>query len=107
MTLDPEKIAKRLGATHVAPVAISDAGAFGMAHLALTLKTRLDPRGNRHGTAVGWILSSRVPISAETERLLIALAEKLSTDQRRVDPMQLAAEILEQSVQRLANEQAP
>jgi hypothetical protein len=77
-----------------------------MAALAQKMKQRLDARGARpHGSAVGWVLGSKVPVSAETEKLLIQLAEKLSTPQRRVDPIQLAAQLLEQSVQRLANEQ--
>src|ERR1035438_9749227 len=105
MTLDPEKIAKRLGATYVAPVPDVGDGAFGMAHLAQKLKERLDARGvRRHGTGVGCVMRSKVPMSAETEKLLIALAEKLSTPERRVNPLQLAGQLLEESVQRLAQE---
>ena len=84
---------------------IADAGAFGMAHLAQILKERLDARGGRRkGTAIGWILNSKVPISPETERLLLALAEKLSTPENRVDPTELATQLLEESVHRLAKE---
>jgi hypothetical protein len=108
MTLDPEKIAERLGATHFAELPDVGGGAFGMAHMAQRLKERLDARGARgSGTGVGWIMSSKVPMSAETERLLIALAEKLSTPERRVNPMQLACQLLEESVQRLAQEKTP
>ena len=108
MTLDPKKIAERLGATYVNQAPDVDGGAFGMAHLAEIMKQRLDVRGGRRqGSAVAWLLSSKVPMSAETERLLIALAEKLSTSDRLVDPMQLAAQLLEESVQRLAKTQNP
>ena len=105
MTLEPQKIAERLGATYVAQAPVVDTGAFGMAHLAEKMKQRLDVRGGRRqGTAVGWVLSSKAPMSAETERQLIALAEKLSTSDRLVDPIQLAAQLLEEAVQKLARE---
>jgi hypothetical protein len=104
MTLDPKQIAERLGAEHVGQVP-DTGGAFGMARLAQILKERLDARGPRRpGTAVAWVLSSKVPMSAETEKLLIALAEKLSTPERQIDPTQLAAQLLEESVQSLAKE---
>ena len=106
MTLDPDKIAKRLGATYVSQAPVSADGAFGMTRLAQMLKERLDARGRRRqGTAIGWVLNSKVAMSAETEKLLIALAEKSSTPERRIDPMQLAAELLEESVQILAKDQ--
>jgi hypothetical protein len=108
MTLDSDKIAERLGATHVAPVPDVGGGAFGMAHLAQKLKDRLDARGARRpGTGVGWILGSKVPMSPETEKLLIALAETLSTPEHRVNPLQLAGKLLEESVQKLAQEKTP
>jgi hypothetical protein len=107
MTLDPEKVAQRLGATYVGQAPVTDGGAFGMAGLAEVLKERLDSRGGRRqGTAIGWILGSKVQMSPETERMLMALAEKLSTPERRVNPMELAAELLEESVQRLTNQKA-
>ena len=105
MTLDTQNIAQRLGATHVRQVPAVDAGAFGMAHLAEVMKQRLDTRGGlRDGNALGWVLSSKVPMSAETEKLLIALAEKLSTPQQRMKPMELAAQLLEVAVQQMASE---
>jgi hypothetical protein len=105
MTLDPEKIAQRLGATHFAELPDVGGGAFGMAQLAQRLKERLDVRAARRpGSGVGWIMSSKVPMSVETEKLLIALAEKLSTPERRVNPLQLAGQLLEESVQKLAQE---
>ena len=107
MTLDPNKIAERLGATKVAQVPDVSGGAFGMAQLAELLKQRLDARGRRKpGAATGWVLNPKVPISAETERQLIALAEKLSTPERRVNPLDLAAELLAASVQKMAKEQS-
>jgi hypothetical protein len=105
VTLEPEKIAERLGATHFAELPDVGGGAFGMAQLAKRLKERLDARGARRpGTGVGWIMNSKVPMSAETERLLIALAEKLTTPEQRVNPLQLAGQLLEESVRKLAQE---
>ena len=106
MTLDPEKVAQRLGATFVPQAPDTDGGAFGMAHLAEVMKQRLDARGGRRqGTAFLWVLSPKVPMNPETDKLLLALPEKLSTPDRRVNPMELAAQLLAESVQRLANEQ--
>ncbi len=107
MMLDPEKIAARLGAAHFAELPDVGGGAFGLALLAERLKERLDSRSRPHGAGVGWIMSSKVPMSPETERLLIAIAEKLSTPERRINPMQLASQLLEESVQKLAQEKAP
>lgn len=105
MTLDPMKIAERLGAEHVGQLPETGGGAFGMARLAHLLKERLDARGSRRaGNAVAWVLSPKVPMTPETEKLLIALAEKLSTAERRIDPTQLAAQLLEESLRRLAKE---
>jgi hypothetical protein len=109
MTLDPEKIAARLGAVHVGQVPDTGGGAFGMARLAAVLKARLEPsRGRRPGrpTDVRWIMRPKVPMSRETENQLILLAEQLSTPQRRISPMQLAAQLLEEMVQKLAKEQS-
>ena len=103
MSLDPKRVAERLGAEHTA-LPHTGGGAFGMARLAEILKERLGH--SRRGATVRWILGSKVPMTPETEKLLIALAEKLSTPERRLNPVQLAAELLEQSVQQLANKHA-
>src|SRR5258705_13273357 len=102
MPLDRVKIAERLGATYVADMPQSGDGAFAMAHLAQKLKERLDARPVRQrGAGVAWVLGSRVPMSPETEMLLISLADKLSTPEQRVNPMQLAGQLLEEALQRL------
>ena len=107
MSLDREKIAKRLEATYVEHIGQVGAGAFAMAQLSARIKERLDPRNVRKGTGVAWIMNSKVPMTPETERMLIALADKLSTPEQRIDPMQLAAQLLEESVQRLAQQKSP
>jgi hypothetical protein len=104
MTLDPKRIAARLGAVHVGSVPDTGNGAFGMAHLAAILKERLEPSvGRRPGrpTNVRWVIRPKVPMSRETETQLILLAERLSSPERRISPMQLAAQLLEETVQKL------
>ena len=106
MSLDPKLIAERLGATYVASAPSVDSGAFGMAQLAEVLKERLDARGRRKpGNAIGWVLNSKVPVSPETARQLIALAAKMSTPDRLVNPVDLATEWLAASVQKKTKEQ--
>ncbi len=102
MSLDPKKIAERLGANHVGQIPDIGGGTFGMAALTEIFKERMG--GSRQGTSIRWVLSPKVPMTAETERMLIALAEKLSTPNQRVNPMELAAQLLAESIQRLANE---
>ena len=104
MALDPKKIAERMGAEHVGQTPDNGGGAFGMSRLAEVIKERSGR--SRPGTSVRWILNSKVPMTPETEKMLIALAEKLTTPEKRIDPMQLAAQLLEESVQRLAKEQS-
>jgi hypothetical protein len=103
MTLDPKKVAARLGAEHVGQMPDVGGGAFGMARLAAALKERLEPaQGRRPGrpTNIRWVLFPKVPMSRETENQLILLAEQLSTPERRVSPMQLAAQLLEETWQK-------
>ena len=105
MTLDPRNVAARLGAEHVGQIPDVDGGAFGMARLAAALKERLEPaQGRRPGrpTDIRWILFPKVPMSRETENQLILLAEQLSTPERRVSPMQVAAQLLEETLQKRA-----
>ena len=111
MTLDPKKVAARLGAEHVGQMPDVGGGIFGMARLAAELKERLEPApGRRPGrpTSIRWVLAPKVPMSRETQDQLILLAEQLSTPERRVSPMQLAAQLLEETLQKRAeNKPAP
>lgn len=103
MTLDPKSIANRLGAEHKGQCPETGGGAFGMARLAEILKDRLHTHDT--GEGYGWV-RTKVPMNAATEKLLFALAAKMSTAERRIDPLQLAAQIFEESVQKLAREQS-
>jgi hypothetical protein len=95
-----EQIAKKMGAEVVGTVPEYSAGAFGVAKLAQTLRERLEPgRGKRPGrpSVAHWSKRSKIPLAAETEDRLEHLARLLSDEHRKVSPMQVAAQILEEA----------
>jgi hypothetical protein len=104
MAKNIRRIANRLGATVVSRVPDMGGGAFGAARLAAlveTLRQRLVPgQGRRAGrpTNPNWVRHPKVPMSESTERLLTRLAEEASTAGRKVSPMQIAAQILEDAL---------
>lgn len=99
-----DTIAERLGAKVIAQVPEVGGGAFGAARLGRIveeLRSRLVPgRGRRAGrpTDARWVRHPKVPMSEATERKLILLAEEASASGRRISPMQLAAQILEDAL---------
>jgi hypothetical protein len=100
MPKDIDSIAKKLSATVVGTVPDYSAGAFGAAILAKTLRDRLEPgRGKRPGRPSNrrWTKRSKVPMAVETEIRLKRLAKMLSDDDRKVTPMQVAAQLLEET----------
>jgi hypothetical protein len=104
MAKNIQQIADRLGARVVGQVPDTGGGAFGAARLAQvveSLQTRLVPgQGKRAGrpSDANWVRRPKVPMSKTTEQRLIRLAERASTGNRRVSPMQLAAQILEDAL---------
>jgi hypothetical protein len=107
MAKNVNTIAKKLGATVKGEVPDTGGGAFGMARLARILTSRLQPsQGLRPGrpSDPNWVLQGKVPMTEETKEQLTALAEKLSGDGRQVSPMQVAAQLLEESVSRYADD---
>jgi hypothetical protein len=102
-----KKIAKFLGAEIVGQVPETGGGAFGASRLGdivVKLQGRLRPsQGKRPGrpTDPAWIKSPKVPMSRKTEVKLAKLAERVSKTSRRVSPMQLAAQLLEEALMRL------
>jgi hypothetical protein len=103
------KIAHAPGAHVVGRVPETGGGAFGAARLAEVLRNRLTPgSGRRPGrpTDPNWVKHPKVPMSEETFRGLERLAEELSTPRRRVSPMQLAAQLLETSVEQITGDSA-
>jgi len=101
MAKNVRKIAKRLGATVVDQVPDAGGGAFGAARLAKILQVRLQPsRGQRPGrpTDPSWVLHPKVPMSQATMQKLTQLANQASTPDRKVSPMQVAAQLIEMSL---------
>jgi hypothetical protein len=99
-----EKIASELGAKVIAQLPETGGGAFGAARLARLVKelqARLAPgQGRRAGrpTERKWIRHPKVPMSTATQLSLVRLAEQASTPKRKISPMQLAAQILEDAL---------
>jgi len=103
MAKNVNNIAGRLGASVKGQVPDTGGGAFGMARLAEILTARLQPsQGRRPGrpSDPSWVLQGTVPMSEATKGQLTALAARLSDEGRRVSPMQVAAQLLEESVSR-------
>jgi len=101
MAKNRERLATLLGATIAGEVPEVGGGAFGMARLAHLLHERLTPgRGERPGrpTNPNWVFRPKVPMSAATAKKLARLAGSMSTPQRKVSPMQVAAQLLEETV---------
>jgi len=101
MSKNRERLAKLFGATVVGEMPEVGGGAFGMARLAHILHERLSPaRGERPGrpTNPNWVIRPKVPMSAATAKKLAKLAGSMSTPERKVSPMQLAAQLLEETV---------
>jgi hypothetical protein len=106
MAKNVNKIAEALGATVVGEVPDTGGGAFGMSRLAGILRTRLEPgHGRRPGRPSDplWVLQRKVPMSEETLKRLTQLAESISTEERKVSPMQVAAQLLEDSLDRVSS----
>lgn len=107
MAKNVKRIAKALGARIGKPVPDAGGGAFGMARLAAVLGARLEPiQGKRPGrpSDPSWVYSRKVPMSEATLDRLEQLAQSVSTTERRVSPMQVAAQLLEQSIDRVEEE---
>jgi hypothetical protein len=104
MAKNIDKIAAGLGAEIISQVPDTGGGAFGAAHLARiigTMQARLSPgQGRRPGrpTDANWVRHPKVPMSDATKQRLTLLAEQISTETRKISPMQIAAQILEDAV---------
>jgi len=99
------KLAKGMGAKHVGTLPNVGGGAFGMARLAQMLHARLAPSsGKRPGRPTNdeWTEHPKVPMSPETLASLRDLSARLSSEERKVSPMQLAAQLLEECVLQIA-----
>ncbi len=97
-------IAERLGARVIGRVSESGGGAFGAARLAKNIesvKARLVPgEGKRAGrpSDPSWVRHPKIPMSDATRQRLLRLAERASAEGRKISPMQIAAQILEDAL---------
>jgi len=99
-----KKIAELLDADLVGHVPDTGPGYFGTARLqriVADLQSQLRPTtGRRPGrpTKQSWGLRPKVPMSQRTKQRLEKIAKRLNDRERKVSPMQVAAEILEKVV---------
>jgi hypothetical protein len=104
MVKNIKRIADRLGAEIVAHVPETGGGAFGAARLAKCIESvqaRLVPgQGKRAGrpSEPSWVRHPKIPLSDTTRQRLLRLAESASAGGRKVSPMQIAAQILEDAL---------
>jgi hypothetical protein len=104
MAKNRDRLARLLGAKIVGRVPDVGGGAFGMARLAHFLHQKLTPsQGERPGrpTNPSWIVRPKVPMSQATAEKLAQIAKALSSPQRKVSPMQVAAQLVEEAVARV------
>ena len=108
MARNVTQIAQKLGAKIGEPVPDTGGGAFGMARLTAVLAARLQPsQGKRPGrpSDPSWSQYAKVPVSEETMAHLAQIAESISTRDRRISPMQVAAQLLEESLNRISSKE--
>lgn len=104
MAKNIKRIADRLGAEIIGQVSETGGGAFGAARLARrieSLQARLVPgQGKRAGrpSDPSWVRHPKIPLSEATRQRLVRLAERASASGRKVSPMQIAAQILEDAL---------
>jgi hypothetical protein len=104
MPKNPQKFAELFGAKLVGQLPDLGSGPFGMARLAQIMHQRLTPsQGERPGrpTDASWESRPKVPMSEATQRQLAEIAVKISTPERQVSPMQVAALLLEEALARV------
>ena len=106
-TLNMNKIARRLGAERKAKVSPTG-GYFGALQLLEEVRTRFHPpRGGGRPTDSSWTERRLLPLAPKTLRRLQELAAKVEKSGKvHVEPMQLAALILEVSTDRLTQHEA-
>jgi hypothetical protein len=110
MPKNPQEFADLFGAQIIGEVPDVGGGPFGMARLAHIMHQRLTPsRGERPGrpTDSTWASRPKVPMSEATRQRLEEIAEAMSTPERRVSPMQVAAQLLEEAVARVPTPSEP
>ena len=106
MASNAKRIAELTGAQLVEQLPDVGGGAFGAMRMARLLQSRLQPgQGERPGrpSVPDWDRRPKVPMSKATETKLTKLARAMSREQKHpVTPMQVAAQLLEEAVNRCA-----
>ena len=105
--LDMDKIAKGLGAERLGPV-YATGGYFGAVQLAAEVQARFKvPSGGGRATDPKWTERRQVPFSPQTLNKLKSLVQKIKQDlAATVEPMQLAALLLEKELDEINIKQA-
>jgi len=101
-------IAKATGGKLGVPIEGLVHGPVGAARLAAIMSARLQPsQGKRTGRPSNpeWVRREKVPMKDETVAQLQELAETLSRAGRKVSPMQIAAQLLEQGLEQVRKEE--
>lgn len=92
------------GKTMLVTTSVSpDQQANELQRLTRKLVKRIQPsKGVRPGrpSDPSWIQYSKIPVSEETARLLELIAESVSTQERKISPMQVAAHLLEEQLKK-------
>jgi hypothetical protein len=102
MAIDRQEFARLFGAEIAGEVPDVGAGPFGMARLACILHEQLTPGRGEPGrpTNPAWTMRPKVPMSRTTVRRLASIAKAMSTPTRKVSPMQVAAQLLQEVLER-------
>ena len=105
--LDTEKIAKALGAERRGKVT-AGSGCFGAAQLAAEVQARFRaPGSGGRSTDPAWTERRQVPFTKGTLKRLEALAEQVrSLAHLSIEPLQLAALLLERAAKQASEEDA-
>ena len=104
--LDMDKTAKALGATRRGSVS-SASGYFGAMQLLAEIEARFRvPSGGGRPTDPAWTERRLVPLAARTLQRLEEITAKVRRSGVNVEPMQLAALLLEKTTEDLSAEQA-
>jgi hypothetical protein len=105
--LDMDKIAKALGAERKGKVT-AGSGYFGAAQLAAEVQARFRaPGGGGRATDPGWTERRQVPFTKSTLKRLEALAKQVrDLAKLSIEPLQLAALLLERAAERASEEDA-
>ena len=101
--LDMGKIANRLGGERRGKVRTT-AGYFGAMQVLADVETRLRiPTGGGRPTDPQWTERRLLPLAPQTLQRLAALAERIRTDRGiNIEPMQLAAMLLEKTAETIS-----